>query len=178
MNILLDISISLNGFIARENGDEDWISDDGWINFQQVAEKYNNFVLGRETYEQVTSRNKKYNFDNVKCEHKVIVTRDRNFLTLNGYAIVLSPEQAVQYIESKGCDKLFLAGGGKLSSSFIKAGLVDELSITVNPHVIGKGRPMFGPDDFDLPLKLSGHEEISSGRIRIRYEVIKQLKLN
>ncbi len=177
MKILLDMSISPNGLIARENGDDSWLSSDGWEDFQKTAKSLNNIVMGRDTYEQVTTRYKKYNFDNVECEHKVIVTRDKGFMTLDGYTIVYSPEQAVQYIESKGVEKMFLIGGGKLVSAFIKAGFIDEIQLTINPYIIGKGRPFISPDDFDLPLKLTGHEALPEDRIKICYEVIKQHEL-
>lgn len=177
MKILLDMSISPNGLIARENGDESWLPSENWTDFLELAKSMNNIVMGREAYQQVTTRYKKYNFDNVECEHKLIVTRDKTFMTLNGYSIVYSPEQAVQYMEEKGVKTMLLIGGGNLNSSFIKAGLIDEIQLTICPYIIGEGRPFIGPDDFDLPLKLASHEEVPEGRIRVRYEVIKQHEL-
>lgn len=177
MKILLYMAISPNGLIARENGDEDWVPIENWDDMLKLAKSANNIVMGRETYEQVTARFKTGNFDNVEAEHKLIVTRDKKFMTLNGYTIVYSPEQAVTYLEEKGVKTLFLLGGGTLVTSFIKAGLIDEIHLTINPYIIGKGRPFISPDDFDLPLKLGGTETLEGDRVKVKYEVIKQHEL-
>ena len=56
MKILLDMVISPNGYIAREDGSEDWLPEDGWDEFVALAKKFNNIVMGRETFTQVMSR--------------------------------------------------------------------------------------------------------------------------
>ncbi len=69
MNVILDMVISPNGFIARENGDEDWLPSEGWDDFVAEAKQYDNIVMGRETYEQVTEKYKDKNFDDVDVQH-------------------------------------------------------------------------------------------------------------
>lgn len=165
--------ISPNGYIAREDGSEDWLPDEGWEEFVELAKQTNNIVMGRETYSQVTNRYKDYNFDSVPCEHKVIVTRNEKFQAPNGYKVVYSPEEAIQHLQSKGIEKIFLIGGGKLNSEFMRKGLVDELQLTVNPYIIGRGRSFLSPDDFEMPLKLVKHSKLSGGRIKLKYIVQK-----
>lgn len=48
MKVVLDMATSLNGFIARENGDEDWLPAAGWTDFANQAEQHKNIVMGRE----------------------------------------------------------------------------------------------------------------------------------
>lgn len=165
--------ISPNGYIAREDGSEDWLPDEGWEEFVELAKDLNNIVIGRETYSQVTNRYKDYNFDNVPCKYKIIVTRNKEFQAPDGYKAVYSPEEAIEYIKSKGIEKIFLIGGGKLNSEFMKKGLVDELQLTVNPYIIGKGRSFLSPDDFEMPLKLVEHSKLSGDRIKLKYIVQK-----
>lgn len=173
LKIILDMVISPNGYIARENGDEDWLPAAGWDEFVAQARHYNNIVLGRETYEQVTAKYVDQNFDSVDCAHKVIVTRDLAFVAPAGYTIVHSPEEAIAYIQVQQLDTLFLIGGGKLNASFAKQGLIDEIQLTVTPYILGKGRSFLHPDDFEFPLELIDHVELSQGRIRLRYRVQK-----
>lgn len=171
MKVILDMAISPNGYIAREDGDEDWLPSEGWDEFLLLAKELNNIVMGRETYDQVTTRYKDYNFNNVECDHKVIVTRDENFNSPEGYVVVHSPEEAVSYIEDTGLNKLFLIGGGKLNSEFFKRKLIDEIQLTINPYIIGKGRLFISPEDFDVSLKLIETKELPGGRVRIKYSV-------
>jgi len=44
-------------------------------------------------------------------------------------------------LHSRGCFAVFVEGGGVTVSSFLEAGLVDRLHVTVAPVVIGAGRP-------------------------------------
>lgn len=165
------MAISPNGLIAREDGDEDWLPSEGWDDFVVMAKQMNNIVMGRETYEQVTARYKDYNFNNVTCDYKVIVTRNNSFSAPDGYTVVHSPEEAVEFIEDKGLDELFLIGGGTLNSEFIKQKLINTIRLTVNPYIIGKGRSFIAPEDFDSPLTLVSHKELSAGRVQLVYSV-------
>ena len=166
------MAISPNGLIARDDGNEDWLPSEGWDDFVSEVKRYDNIVMGRETYEQVTARYEDYNFDNVECKHKIIVTRNQQFQAPASYVVVHSPEEAVQFLEKQGMKELFLIGGGKLNSEFAKRGLVNEIHLTVNPYIVGTGRPFLSREDFDLPLKLIGHKELSKDRIQIEYLVL------
>jgi dihydrofolate reductase len=171
MKVILDMVISPNGFIARENGDEDWLPSDGWDDFVTEAKDYNNVVMGRETYEQVTAKYEDENFDNVAVDHKLIVTNNVDFKAPKGYIIVHSPEEAIDYLESAGVNTLFLIGGGVLNTSFIKRNLVTQIQLTVSPYIIGKGRPFLIAGDFELGLTLLNVKQLSLGRVRLVYKV-------
>jgi dihydrofolate reductase len=171
MKIILDMVTSLNGFIAREDGNEDWLPEEGWEELVEQAIKLGNIVMGRKTYEQIIHEG--YNFDNVKCTHKIIVTHDKNFIVPEGYMIAHSPEEAITFIESQGLSELLLIGGGKLNGEFAKRGLIDEIQFTINPYIIGKGIPVFGDNNFEMRLELIDYSDLSNGRIRVRYKVAK-----
>jgi dihydrofolate reductase len=171
MNVILDMAISPNGLIAREDGDEDWLSSDGWDDFVLEAKQHDNIVMGRETYEQVTRRYEDYNFDSIDCKFKVIVTRDNQFKAPNSYHVVYSPEEAIEFIKSKHLKTFFLIGGGKLNAEFLKRRLVNQIQLTLNPYIIGKGRSFIDSEEFDARLKLLSHQELSNGRLRVIYQV-------
>ena len=163
--------ISPNGFIARENGDEDWLPSDGWDDFVAEAKEYNNIVMGRETYEQVTEKYEDENFDNVQVDHKLIVTNNKGFQAPKGYSIVHSPEEAIEYLEKVGVSKLFLIGGGILNAAFAKRKLVNQVQLTITPYIIGKGRPFLASDDFEFGMTLIRVKQLSLGRVRLIYKV-------
>ncbi|MDZ7786457.1 MAG: dihydrofolate reductase [Candidatus Saccharibacteria bacterium] len=167
------MAISPNGLIARENGDEDWLLSENWDDFLIVAKQCGNIVMGRETYEIVTRMYKNYNFDSVDVDTKLIVTTNSKFQVPAGYKIVVSPEEARDFVKSKNFDNLLLLGGGKLNSSFMKKGLVDKIHLTINPYVLGKGRPFLWPENFEYELKLESCENTSKDRVSLKYEVIK-----
>jgi dihydrofolate reductase len=171
MKVVLDMVISPNGFIARENGDEDWLPSDGWDDFVVEAKEYNNIVMGRETYEQVTEKYEDENFDNVKVNHKLIVTNNKSFHAPKGYTVVHSPEEAISYLEKAGVGTLFLIGGGIPNAAFAKKRLINQIQLTISPYIIGKGRPFLAFDDFEFGLSLIKVDQLSLDRVRLVYEV-------
>lgn len=174
MKVILDMAISPNGMIARENGDEDWLPAEGWDEFVSEAKKIGNIVMGRETYEIVTRNYQDYNFDSVPVSLKIIVSRKSDFKAPKGYTLARSPNEAIAIVKKHAFKELFLIGGGRINSSFIKDGLVDEIHLTINPYIIGKGRSFVGSEDFDLPLQLLDVKKISGGRVSVSYKVVKE----
>jgi dihydrofolate reductase len=173
VKIIQSNAISLNGLIARDNGDEDWLPSEGWDEFVEDVKKFGNFIMGRETYELVMKLYPDYNFDNVEAPYKIIVTTQASFPTPDGYIVVNSPEEAKRFLDEKGVETGLLVGGGKLNSSFYAKGLVDETWVTVNLFILGKGRPFIGDYDFETQLRLEDVVKLSKDRMQLRYAVVK-----
>ena len=173
MKVILDMAISLNGLIAREDGSEDFLPYEGWTEFIEQAKHFNNFVIGRETYEKVMSLYKDHNFNHVPVEYKVIITRNLNFKAPEGYIVLHSPLEAFKYLQQKGVDNLYLIGGGILNSEFMKQNLVTNVHLTINPFVLGRGRPFLAPEEFEARLTLIESHAYSNGRMRLLYAVNK-----
>lgn len=172
MNVILDMVISPNGMIAREDGREDWLPHEGWEDMLAQIAKYDNIVVGRETYEVIMREYADGNFDDVTARVKVIVTRNKAYRTPEGYCVAHSPEEAVEIVRTAGLDTVYLIGGGKLNGSFAAAGLITDLQVTIQPYVIGRGRPIFADADFDMQLVLMDSRVVSLGRVVNRYKVI------
>lgn len=169
---IIDLVISLNGMIARENGDEDWLPQDGWDAFLQQVYKYKNVVVGRETYEIVKEKYQEDNFDAIKGVLKIIVTRNSNYAAPDeSYVVAHSPEEAIRLVEEHGLEYAYVGGGGKLAGSFLRAKLVEGLHLTVLPKIIPKGRPFIGNEDFaDVELELL-KSEAHDGKVVLDYKV-------
>lgn len=174
MKVVLAMSTSLNALVARENGEEDWLPSEGWDEFLVEAKKFDNFIMGRETYELVTKLYPNYNFDNVTASKKIIVTTNKDFKAQrNGYEIAHSPEEALALLVNAGVETALLIGGGKLNTEFLTRNLVDEIWLTVNPIILGQGRPFIAPKDFEKTLKLEAVEQIVKDRVLLKYSVTK-----
>lgn len=171
MKVILDTVISLNGMIAREDGSEDFLPYEGWLEFVEQAKRNNNIVIGRETYEKVTSLYKDHNFNDVPVEHKIIVTRNPEFHNPDSYVVLHSPVEVVEYLKQKNIDTLYLVGGGVLNKEFMKQKLVTDIHLTVSPFILGRGKPFLTADDFESRLTLQKSQSFSNGRLRLQYTV-------
>ncbi len=162
--------------LARENGDEDWLPSEGWDEFIEDVKKFDNFIMGRETYDRVMELYPKYNFNNVDARYKIIVTSRADYKAPAGYITVDSPEAAMALLARTNIEVGLLIGGGKLNSSFYARGLVDEAWVTINPIILGKGRPFIGVEDIEINLEFKEAVSLSKGRIQLRYAVLKSLE--
>lgn len=83
------------------------------------------------------------------------------------------PEEVVKYLEKKGYESAILGGGARTNSFFLKAGLVDEIYITVEPKIFGVGMNFTESEDLNLDLELIEAREIGDNAVQLKYKVIK-----
>ena len=172
MKTTVYVGTSLDGFIAREDGDIDWL-----VKYQnkEVHDSYNEFisridamVIGRGTYEKVLS------FPEWPYEKKVFVlsTSLKQIPgTLNEKAtlVAMKPAELLNYLSDKGFSNIYI-DGGKVIQSFLREDLVDELIITKVPELIGTGIPLFGYLDNDLRFEHIKTNIYSDGLVKSQYE--------
>lgn len=170
MKVILYMAQTINGIIARENYDEDFLSHQNWTVFVKLAENVGCFIVGRKTYEEVMKW-EKYNFDKVKAT-KIIVSSRKKSKIKNSYIYANSPKDALDKAFELGYRKVLLAGGGRLNSAFMKVGLVDEIIVNIEPFVLGRGIRIFSEENFENKLKLCTVKKIN-GIVQLQYKVIK-----
>ena len=172
------IATSIDGFIAREDGDIDWLhssdyssgsEDYGYKDFMASVDA---LVMGRNTFEKVLT------FGEWPYGGKhVVVLSGRSVsipteLSSSVEASSSDPVELLANLEQRGIKHVYI-DGGKTVQSFLRAGLINELIITRIPRLIGSGIPLFGALDRDLSLKHIGTHSYSSGLVQSKYEVVK-----
>lgn len=168
------IAISLDGFIARPNGDLDWLpagqeggEDFGYADFMSTID---HIVMGRNTYEKVLT------FGGWHYIKKVIVLTNRDLTLPSGLsgkveALHLSPRELIHEMESRGAKHIYLDGGVTIQH-FLREGLVDEMTITTIPILIGEGLPLFGKLEKDVKLELVKSVSFKNGFVQNRYRIL------
>lgn len=172
MKTTVYVGTSLDGFIARKDGDIDWL-----VKYQnkEVHDSYNEFisridamVIGRGTYEKVLG------FPEWPYEKKVFVlsTSLKQIPgTLNEKAtlVAMKPAELMNYLSDKGFSNIYI-DGGKVIQSFLREDLIDELIITKVPELIGTGIPLFGYLDNDLRFEHIKTNIYSDGLVKSQYK--------
>ena len=174
------IGTSLDGFIARENGDIDWLDDANKqvtpgedFGFKSFLESVDQIIMGRKTFDQVM------NFDNWPYNNtKMIVLTSKNIeipeklretVTTSNTS---SPEQLIKELSDQSTNHIYI-DGGIVIQDFLSARLVDEITVTIVPVLIGKGKSFSG-----LLLKDSSLEHLKTtvynfGFVQIKYKINK-----
>ena len=174
LKISVYIAASLDGFIARKNGDLDWLpageeggEDFGYSKFMSTID---HIVMGRNTFEKVLTFGEWY------YNKKVIVLTSRN-LTLppelidKVEALHLSPRELVHEMNIRGAKSIYLDGGVTIQR-FLQEGLVDEITITTIPILIGEGVSLFGKLDRDIKLELVKSQSFKNGFVQNKYKIL------
>lgn len=152
------IATSLDGFIAREDGNIDWLNaasaglpageDCGYKLFMSTVDT---LVMGRKTFEQVLT------FSDWSYDSTPVVVMSQRDIPLRADAAPTvsvsheTPARLVERLAAEGKQHVYV-DGGMLIQSFLSAGLIDDLTITVIPVLLGTGRPLFGPAPADVDL--------------------------
>ncbi len=171
------IATSLDGFIARLNGDIDWLtggeqSESGEdYGYKAYFDSIDMLVMGRNTYEKVAS------FSEWPYGDKPVVVLSSRALPvperLGGKVETMSgaPGEVVGRLAGRGARRLYIDGGVTIQG-FLRAGLIDEMTITRLPALIGEGLPLFGRLDGDIRLEHLGTKSYANGLVQSRYRVI------
>jgi len=176
MKLSVYIAASLDGFIARENGDVDWlecVGSDGDAEdygFQDFFSSVSCLVMGRNTFEKVLT------FGRWPYEGKRVVVMTRSLKTLpvamKGKVELFStsPEALVDKLNVENETHLYI-DGGRLIQSFLRSSLVDEINISYIPILLGRGIPLFGSLDTEIRLKHANTKAYPTGLVQSKYLV-------
>lgn len=173
------IATTLDGFIARQNGEIDWLGespggngeDYGYKKFMSTVDV---LVMGRHTYERaLTFRDWPYR------DKPVVVLSSRALripsqLARSVKAMSGSPIEVVSRLSKRGAEHLYI-DGGRTIQGFLAAGLIQRLLITRIPVLIGTGIPLFGPLARDIRLRHVETRQFSTGLVQSEYEVLIQM---
>lgn len=168
------IAVSLDGFIARKDGGLDWLppgSDgDEDFGYAEFISSIDFIVMGRNTFEKVLT------FGNWPYTKKVIVLTSKNLtlppeLTDKVETLHLSPRELVHQMDIRGAKGIYLDGGITIQR-FLREGLVDEITITTIPILIGEGLPLFGSLKKDIKLELINSSSFKNGFVQTKYKIL------
>jgi len=175
--IIVYIATSADGFIARPDGDVEWLNrrphlDYGMREFYQTIDT---ILWGRKTYDWLLDyyreRGKTKGLFDTKVANYVF-SRNPPKRAAQGAKFVREPVKAfARRLRATRGKHVWMMGGGSLIASFLDAGEIDEFDIHVIPIFIGEGIPLVAPRHRDVPLRLRSSKKYPDGVVRLRYEV-------
>ncbi|ALC85403.1 hypothetical protein AM499_05920 [Bacillus sp. FJAT-22090] len=175
--IILDLAVTLDGFIEGKNGEVDWCimdSDMGFINF---LNQIDTILYGRKSYDlwgQYTPENEVSNTEkeiwkSVHSKGKYVFSRTQKKTDNKAIFINDNIFEEVNKLKNGPGKDIWLYGGASLITTFINLGLIDEFRLSVHPVILGEGNPLFIDIKQRLNLILVNTKTFSSGVVQLCY---------
>lgn len=168
------VGTSLDGFIARANGDLDWMQGPGGegggdYGYDSFMVRIDAIVMGRKTFEKVLT------FEAWPYQKPVIVLTHGSLeipakLRKKAETMSGTPKQIVDRLAKRGLVRLYVDGGQTIQG-FLNASLVHELIVSRLPVLIGTGIPLFGPLQSDIRLELVETRSFPGDMVQTTYKV-------
>jgi dihydrofolate reductase len=172
---------SLDGYVADKNGNFDWAAPDEEVHtfVNDLERPAGTHLYGRRMYEVMafwetaqTLGDQSPAFrdyaDIWQAADKIVYSKTLDKVTSARTRIEreFDPEAVRQMKAHAGRD--IAVGGPGLAAQAIKAGLVDEYHLFVNPIMVGSGNPAL-PDDVRVELELMDECRFKGGVVHLHY---------
>src|SRR5437867_9268403 len=176
--IIVYIATSADGYIARPDGDVEWLNHRPRTVDYGMRELYptiDTILWGRKTYDWLLNyykrRGKTKGLFDTKLANYVF-SRKPPRRVARGVEFVSEPVNTfAERLRRQPGKQIWMMGGGKLIASFLDAGEIDEFDIHVIPVFIGEGIPLMAPRHRDVQLRLLSSRKYPDGVVRLHYEV-------
>jgi dihydrofolate reductase len=174
------IATSLDGFIARPDGSIDWLEaanrrvppgeDCGYGAFIAGIDA---LVMGRGSFETVLG------FDPWPYGALPVVVLSRRPLDVPAHlasTVTVSADAPARLMDRLGAagHRTVYVDGGQVVQSFLRADLIDMLTLTTVPVLLGSGRRLFGEVDADIEFRLLDVRRWDFGFVQARYERVRR----
>jgi len=172
--VKLYIASSLDGYIAREDGSIDWLTE--YENNPETDYGYSEFyasigtvLMGRKTYEQVLgfgdwpyTEKKTYVF----TRQKEPLRREKNVEFVSG-----DIGEFARRLKENTDEDIWLVGGSQFIKAFLEEDLVQEMIVFIVPIILGGGIPLFDRIGKEIRLRTGRVEKYENGLVRVEYEM-------
>jgi dihydrofolate reductase len=171
--------VSLDGFLAKPDGDLDWMTGEGPDDasgqdhgYEAFVADIDTFVWGRKTFEKVMTFDKWHHGDKrvVVLSSKPLDLGPARARGGNIEQMAGEPSGIAAELGAAGAKHLYIDGGLTIQA-FLKAGLIQRIIISHLPVLIGQGIPLFGPLGRDVRLKLVASKVFPGGMVQSEYRV-------
>jgi dihydrofolate reductase len=162
------IATSLDGFIARRDGSIDWLSaverpgqDYGYARFFADVDA---LVLGRRTYDTVLGF-PSWPYGDKRC---VVVTHNPPEARHGERFHSGAPAPLLEQLHADGVRRVYVDGGATIRL-FMRDGLIDDITLSIIPVILGDGIRLFDDGVPERKLRLERSEAFPSGLVQLTY---------
>jgi dihydrofolate reductase len=171
--IVVNIATSADGFVARSDGDLEWLTrrpaPKGFYGLPEFSRGVDAKILGRKTFDVSMQMGARFGG---KTVHHVFSRRPPPASVPAGVQFVTdSIHVFAERLRQQAGKNVWLMGGGEIIGAFLDENAIDEFIITVVPTFIGEGIPLMAARHREVPLRLRSVQRFPDGVVQLHYDV-------
>jgi dihydrofolate reductase len=175
--IILDLAVTLDGFIEGPNGEIDWCILDDDMGFDDFLASIDTIFYGRVSYDawgnfqpaEDATPTEQALWKEVHSKKKYVFSRREKGDRETTFISANIAEEVARIKEEDGKD-IWLYGGAGLIKTFADLDLIDIFKLSVHPVILGQGKPLIENLTNRIPLKLVDTRTFRSGVVQLIYE--------
>ena len=165
MHTILLAAVTANGFIARSTNElANWTSKEDKKLFVEETKKAGVMIMGRTTFATIGRA--------LPGRLIVVLTEKPELVEIIPGSVETASgdlKAILENLEKRGFSSVVVAGGSKVYSDFLNAGLIDEILLTVESHLFTSGVPLAQNLTHEIPLELLSVEKLGATSVLFRY---------
>lgn len=165
--VILELAVTLDGFIEGPNGEYDWCFNDQDYGLTEFFQGIDAIFMGRKSYE--VALNVPENPWKGITSYVFTNTIDRS--PSDDVKLIRRFDEVDGILKQPG-KNIWLFGGAELVTAFINANMVDEIRMSVHPILLGSGKPLFQNITGRKNFKLIGTKSYDSGLVQLHYSKV------
>ena len=171
--IIVHIATSADGYIARPDGNIDWLTNRpaprGFYGLPKFTQTVDAKIVGRKTFDLSVKLGAHFSARDV---HYVFSRQPAPRPLPAGVRFVTqSIGDFAKEMRAEAGKNIWMMGGGEIIASFLDEGAIDEFVISVVPTFIGEGIPLIAPRHLEVPLRLRSTKKFPDGVVQLHYDV-------
>ena len=163
---ILLMAQTLDGKIAKDSDHfPDWTGKADKRLFVEITKAAGALIMGSKTFDTLGKP--------LPGRKNIVMTRNPRRISSwdNLVYTNLTPQALLAELESEGYREVVLAGGTRINSIFLRAGLIDELIVTITPMIFGSGIGLF-EEGIEVDLVLEEFRPLDEARVCLHYRVV------
>lgn len=176
--VILNLAVTLDGFIEGPHGEIDWCILDDDMQFGAFLDSVDTVIFGRVSYEawgnyrpdDKASASELNFWETIQSKKQIVVSHQQPREAEGVTYISGDIEAAIREMKQQGGKDIWLFGGANLITTFLNSGLIDLYNISVHPTLLGSGKPLFENLKHRTGLRFTGSRAFRSGVVELSYE--------